>query len=51
MKSDFRFESLKGKFSSNPLDHNLMIGCPKRNRGDYTKKAFEQRIKETQIKI
>ena len=51
MKSDFRFESFKGKSSSNLFDHNLMIGCPKRNGGNYTKKAFEQRIKETQIKI
>ena len=51
MKSDFRFESSKGKFSSNPFDHNLMIGCPKRNRGNYAEKAFEQRIKEIRVKI
>ena len=51
MKSDFRFESLKGKFSSNPLDQNLMIGCPKRNRGGYTKKAFELGLQKPALKF
>ena len=51
MKSDFRFESLKGKFCSNPLDHNLMIGCPKRNRGDYSKRLLNKGLKKPRLKF
>ena len=45
VKSDFRFESFKRKFSSIRFDHNLMIGCPTKNKGNYSKKAIEQRFR------
>ena len=52
MKSDFRFESFIRKLRNIPLVYNLLIhGCPEKDRENYPKKAFEQRNKETQIKI
>ena len=51
MKSDFRLESFKGKFHSNFFVYNLMIGCPKRIRGNYPEKALDQRNKEPGLKF
>ena len=51
MESDSRLGSLKRKFSSATFKYNLMIGCPEKNKENYPKEAFEQRNKETQIKI
>ena len=51
MESDSRLGSLKRKFSSATFKYNLMIGFPEKNKENYPKEAFEQRNKETQIKI
>ena len=31
--------------------HNLMFKCPSKNKENYARKAFEQKDKETRIKI
>ena len=31
--------------------YNVVIGCSDKNRENYPKRAFEQRIKETRINI
>ena len=46
-KFDFRSQSFNRKFKRKK---NLIIGCSTKNRENYPKKAFEQRIKETHIK-
>ena len=51
MKSDFRFESLKKRLSTINLVCEVMIGYPLKNEENYTRKALEQRDKETQVKI
>ena len=51
MKFDFRSENFKGKFSSNLFACNLIIGCSKKNSENFPKKTFEQRNKESWIKI
>ena len=39
-KFEFRFESLKSKFSFILFTYNLMIGCSKKNRENYPGKCF-----------
>ena len=51
MKSDFRSESFKKRLSTIHLVCKVMIGYPLKNEENYTRKALEQRDKETQIKI
>ena len=51
MKSDFQLVSFKGKFIQIFFVHNLMIGCPKRIRGNCPEKALEQRNKEPGLKF
>ena len=51
VKSNFRFESLNKKLTLIPFIYNLMIGYPKKDRENCPKGAFEQRNKETRIKI
>ena len=51
MKSDFRSESFKRKFSTIFFVYNLIIGCSIRNRKNCPIKAFEQRNKGFQNKI
>ena len=51
MKSDFRSESFKKRLSTIHLVYKVMIGYPLKNKEHYTRKALEQRDKETRIKI
>ena len=51
MKSDFRSESFKKRLSTIYLVCKVMIGYPLKNEENYTRKALEQRDKETQVKI
>ena len=51
MKSEFRSESFKRKFSRIVFVLNMIIGCSKKNTVNYPKKAFPLANKETQIKI
>ena len=51
MKSEFRSESFKRKFSRIVFVLNMIIGCSKKNTVNYPKKAFPLTNKETQIKI
>ena len=50
-KFEFRYESLKSKFSFILFTYNLMIGCSKKNRENYPGKCFWTKEKETQVKI
>ena len=51
VKFDFRSENFERKFSSNIFACNLIIGCSKKNSENFPKKTFEQRNKESWIKI
>ena len=51
MKFDFMSESFERKSISVIFVYNLMIGCCKKSKENYLKKAFEQRNRETWIKI
>ena len=46
MKFDFRSESFERKSISVIFVYNLMIGCCKKSKENYLKKAFEQRNRE-----
>ena len=51
MKFDFRYESLRSKFSFILSANNLMIGCSKK-RGNYPgKNTFEQKKKKLGLKF
>ena len=50
-KFEFRYESLKSKFSFTLFPCNLMIGCSKKNRENNPIKCFWTKEKETQVKI
>ena len=51
MKFDFRAENFRKKFSSNLVACNLIIGCSKKNSENFPYKIFEQRNKESWIRI
>ena len=51
MKFEFRYKSLKSKFSLIPLVCNLVIGCYKKNRENYLKNAFKQKKKKPGLKF
>ena len=51
MKFDFRSESFERKSSSVIFVYKLIIGCSKKKKDNCSKKAFEQRKKETWIKV
>ena len=51
MKSDFRSESFKKRLSTIHLVYKVMIGYPLKNEENYMRKALEQTVKETQVKI
>ena len=52
MKSDFRSESFEKRLISTiHLVYKVMIGYPLKNEENYTRKALEQRDKETKVKI
>ena len=50
-KFDFRYESLKSKFSLILLVCNLVIGSSKKNGENYLRKYFETKEKEPRFKI
>ena len=45
------WKTFKRKFCTTTFVYNWMIGCPAKNRENCPKKAFQERNKETQIKI
>ena len=51
VKFDFRSENFERKFSSNIFACNLIIGCSKKNSENFPEKTFDQRNKESWIKI
>jgi len=50
-KFEFRYESLKSKFSFILFAHKLMIGCSKKNGENYPGKCFQTNEKEAQVNI
>ena len=50
-KFDFRYESLRSKFSFILFANNLMIGCSKKKRGNYPENTFEQKKKKPGLKF
>ena len=51
MKFEFRYESLKSKFSFILFVNKLMIGYSKKKRENYAGKCFSAKEKETWVKI
>ena len=51
MKFDFRSESFERKSTSIIFVNKLIIGCSKKKEENCPRKAFEQRKKETWIKV
>ena len=51
MKFEFRYESIKRKFSLILFIYNLMIGCSKKNRENYRGKCFGTKEEETGLRF
>ena len=50
-KFEFRYESLKSKFSFILFAYYSMIGCSKKNRENYRENAFEKKKKKLRLKF